>query len=328
MKKTLLSISLMTLVCGTLFAGEVVEAVIARVGDRIITRSQYLQRLREGTEEIEHNIPPDQVKAKKEDFQKTLLTDMLNELLLKDRADRLGLTVTPKEVEEAVGRLREQYGIKTDKEFNESLQKSGMTRADMENRLRDTILTNKVFGRELRSRSELTDRELRERYDREKDQYRLPERATLREIIILVPADADAAAEQAATAKADKAVTEAKGGADFAKLAEEYSEAPSKSSGGQLGTVAKGELLPDLDSAVFASQPGAVIGPIKTRSGLHILKVEERLPSEVPGFDSVKDKLRKQVDEETFQRDLKAYLERLRKEAFVQINDAQVPTTL
>ena len=119
-----------------------------------------------------------------------------------------------------------------------------MTRADMENRLRDSILTNKVFGRELRSRSELTDRELRERYEREKDQYRLPERATLREIIVLMPSDADAAAEQAAAAKADKAVAEAKAGGDFEKLVTQYSEAPSKSTGGKLGTVLKASSCP------------------------------------------------------------------------------------
>ena len=71
-----------------------------------------------------------------------------------------------------------------------------------------------------------------------------------------------------------------------------------------------------------------MIGPIKTKSGFHILKVDERLASEVPGFDSVKDKLRKEVDEETFQRDLKAYLDRLRKEAYVQINEAQVPKSV
>ena len=89
---------------------------------------------------------------------------------------------------------------------------------------------------------------------------------------------------------------------------------------------ARGELLPDLDKAVFNAQSGAVIGPITTKNGWHILKVEQRLPSEVPAFESVKDKLRKDVSEETFQRDYKAYIERLRKDAFIQINDENIPT--
>ncbi|MGZ7039215.1 MAG: peptidylprolyl isomerase, partial [Thermoanaerobaculia bacterium] len=92
------------------------------------------------------------------------------------------------------------------------------------------------------------------------------------------------------------------------------------------GEVARGELLPDLDKAVFNAAAGAIIGPIPTKSGWHILKLETRLPSEVPAFESVKDKLRKDVSDETFQRDYKAYIERLRKDAFIQINEQNVPT--
>ena len=69
-----------------------------------------------------------------------------------------------------------------------------------------------------------------------------------------------------------------------------------------------------------------MIGPIETKSGWHILKVEQRLPSEVPAFESIKDKIRKDAGEDAWQRDYKAYIERLRKEAFIQINEAQVPS--
>ena len=99
-----------------------------------------------------------------------------------------------------------------------------------------------------------------------------------------------------------------------------------KEKGGDMGEVARGELLPDLDKAVFNANPGTVIGPIATKSGWHILKVEQRLPSEVPAFESVKDKLRKDVTDESFQRDYKVYIDRLRKDAFIEIHDKNVPT--
>jgi len=199
-----------------------------------------------------------------------------------------------------------------------------MTRADMEARLRETLLMNKVFGRELRNREEMSDKELRERYDREKEHYRLPERAHLREIVILRPDSAAQidAARQRANQIAARAKTE-----DFAKVASEVSEAGTKSKGGDLGEVAKGELLPDLDKAVFNAAAGTVIGPLESKSAWHILKVETRLPSEVPAFESVKDKLRKDASEDAWQRDYKAYIDRLRKDAFIQIHDENVPTS-
>jgi parvulin-like peptidyl-prolyl isomerase len=307
-----------------LSAAEIIEAIVIRVGDRMVTRTQYVKRLHDGYAEIEQTVAPAEAAAKKEEYRKNLANDLIAELLIKDRADRLALTVSADEVKEAVDRLKQQYGITTDQQFAESLQKSGLTRADMEARLRDTLLMNKVFSRELRGREDSTDKELRERYDREKEHYRLPERARLREIVILKPSNV--AAVDAARQHAEQLAAQARANADFALLATTASESGTKSKGGDLGEVTRGELLPDLDKAVFNANSGAVIGPIETKSGWHILKVEQRLPSEVPAFESIKDKIRKDAGEDAWQRDYKAYIERLRKEAFIQINEAQVPS--
>ena len=324
--KKLLIVTILTLSAASLSAAQIVEAIIVRVGDRIITRTQYDKRLRDGFAEIEQTVPAPQQAAKREELRKSLLNDLISELLIKDRADRLGISVSPDEVKDGITRLKQQYNLTTDAAFEDSLKKSGMTRSDMEARLRDSLLTSKVFGRELRNRDEMTDKELRERYDREKERYRLPERARLREIIVIRPDNAAevAKAEQRAD---DVAKTARTAGNDFAKLASTTSEVSTKDKGGDLGEVARGELLPELDKAVFSSASGAILGPIATKSGWHILKVEQRLPSELPAFESVKDRLRHDASEETFQRDYKAYIDRLRAEAFIQINEQNVPTT-
>jgi len=324
MKKLVLAITF-TLAATTLSAApQIVEAIVLRVGDRIITSTQYAKRLQDGYTEIEQSTPREQIAARKADFKRTLVDELISELLIKDRADRIGVTVTEAEVNEALGRLKEQYGIKSDEQFAESLRKSGLNRADMELRLRDTLISNKVFSRELRSREDMTDRELRERYDREKERYRLPERAHLREIVILRPENP--AGADAASKKAFDVAEQARKGADFAKLAQTFSESGTKDKGGDLGDVGRGELLPDLDKGVFNSAAGTVIGPLSTKSGWHILKVETRLPSEVPAFESVKERIRKDASDDSFQRDYKAYIDRLRKDAFIQINEKNIPT--
>jgi parvulin-like peptidyl-prolyl isomerase len=322
MKKLVLALTF-TLAAASLSAAQIVEAIVLRVGDRIITSTQYAKRVRDGYNEIDQTSTPDQIATKRADFKKALVDELISELLIKDRADRIGVSVTEAELREATARLKEQYGITTDKQFEESLEKSGLNRTDMEARLRDTLISNKVFSRELRSREELTDRELRERYDREKERYRLPERAHLREIIILRPDNA--AAVDAASKKAFDVADKARNGGDFAKLAQTYSESGTKDKGGDLGDVGRGELLPDLDKGVFNSAAGTVIGPLPTKSGWHIIKVESRLPSEVPAFESLKEKIRKDASDDAFQRDYKAYIDRLRKDAFIQINEKNIP---
>jgi peptidyl-prolyl cis-trans isomerase SurA len=193
----------------------------------------------------------------------------------------------------------------------------------MEARLRDTLTTNKVFSRELRGRDQATDAELRERYNREKESYRLPERAHLREIVVLKPESGSI--EEARARANDVAAAARKPGTDFANLASTMSESGTRDKGGDLGQVAKGDLVPELEAAVFNATQGAIIGPIETKSAWHIMKIEQRLPSEVPAFESIKDKLRQDASEKTFERDYKAYIETLRKDAFIQVNDAMIP---
>lgn len=304
-------------------SAELLEGIVVRVGDRIITRTQYEKRLHDLYAEIDQRNPERAEDIKKE-TSKNLVNELISELLIKDRADRLGITVTEAEVKDAVGRLKEQYGISSDEQFTKSLATSGLTRADMEARLRDTLITNKVFGRELRNREDLTDSELRERYNREKEQYRLPERAHLLEIVVLKP-ESESKLGEAKQRAFEIGQAAHKPGTDFANLASTMSESASKEKGGDLGEVAKGDLVPELDQAVFTAAAGTILGPIETKSAWHIMKVDQRLPSEVPGFETVKDRLRREASDETFQRDYKAYIEKLRKDAFVQINEPMIP---
>jgi peptidyl-prolyl cis-trans isomerase SurA len=322
MKKTFLS-AVLTLTAFSASA-ELLEGIVVRVGDRIVTRTQYEKRLRDTFAEIQQNGAPESVPDLKKQAAASLVNDMISELLLKDRADRLGITVSDAEVKEAVNRLKQQYNITTDEQFDESLRTSGLTRAEMEARLRDTLVTNKVFSRELRNREDLSDSELRERYNREKEQYRLPERAHLREIVVLKPEGATNLDEQRQKAT-EIGEAARKPGTDFANLASTMSESGTREKGGDLGEVAKGDLVPDLDKPIFSAAAGTVLGPIETKSAWHIIKVEQRLPSEVPGFETVKERLRREASDETFQRDYKAYIETLRKDTFIEINEEMIP---
>lgn len=323
MKKTILAIVL-ALTATSASAAQLVEGIVVRVGDRIVTRTQYEARLRDAYREIDATAAPEERAARHADARKNLVNELVSELLLRDRADRLGISVTDADIKQATERLKQQYGMASDQQFEESLRASGMSRADMEARMRESILTSKVFSRELRSRAEMTDAELRERYNREKESFRLPERAHLREIVILRPED-PSKVEEARTRANEVAEAARKAGTDFGTLASTMSEAATKEKQGDLGEVAKGDLVAEIDKGVFNAAAGSVIGPIESKSAWHIIKVEQRLPSEVPAFESIKDRLRKSADDETFQRDYKAYIETLRKDAFIQINEQMIP---
>ncbi len=98
-------------------------------------------------------------------------------------------------------------------------------------------------------------------------------------------------------AQAEKLLEEIKGGADFAKLAQERSaDKGSASRGGELGMFAKGRMVPAFEEAAFAlKNKGDLSSVVETQFGYHIIQLEERKPAGKRGFEEVKDELLKEV---------------------------------
>src|ERR1044071_7122206 len=157
MKKTVLALAIA--LAATTASAELLEAVVVRVGDRIITRTQYDRRLQEKMAEIDQSAEPSAAASLKQQASKELVNELISELLIKDRADRLGISVSDAEMKDAINHLKQQYNIQTDQQFEASLKQSGMTRADMEARLRETFATQKAFSPHMRNRADLTDPE-------------------------------------------------------------------------------------------------------------------------------------------------------------------------
>lgn len=134
---------------------------------------------------------------------------------------------------------------------------------------------------------------LRQRYEQEQARYTQAEERLASHILVEVPAGADAAAQQAAQARAGKIAAQAKQpGADFAALARtESDDAGSKAAGGDLGWVGKEMMAKPFEEALFAMQPGEVVGPVKTEFGWHVIQLREvKAGSRVP-FEQVREQL-------------------------------------
>jgi peptidyl-prolyl cis-trans isomerase C len=72
---------------------------------------------------------------------------------------------------------------------------------------------------------------------------------------------------------ANKILKRIKDGEDFTALAKRFSSCPSRKNGGDLGWFEKGQMVPEFEAAAFAAEKGAVVGPVKTQFGYHVIKV-------------------------------------------------------
>ena len=125
----------------------------------------------------------------------------------------------------------------------------------------------------------VTDADVEAAYQARRAQFEQPTRTKVSHVLIKVPAVGGSAAEDQAKARAESALARIRGGADFAQVAKEMSEDSSTASrGGDLGLIAAGELVPEVDKAIQSLKAGELGGPIRSPFGYHLLKVFEVVP--------------------------------------------------
>jgi peptidyl-prolyl cis-trans isomerase D len=125
----------------------------------------------------------------------------------------------------------------------------------------------------------VSDADIEAAYQARRGQFEQPARTKVSHVLIKVPSVGGSAAEDQAKARAEAALGRIRGGADFALVAKEMSEDPATASrGGDLGMIAAGELVPEVDKLIQSLKAGELGGPIRSPFGYHVVKVVERVP--------------------------------------------------
>lgn len=295
-------------------AAELVEKIVARVNDRLITHTDFEKRL--DVAATAPNAPADRAK-----LRQVLLDDMIQEKLLEERAEDLKANATEAEVEAAVERIKRQYNLATDAEFDAALASSNLTREELKRQMRHSITLQKVVSRDVTSALEMNDDVLRMEYERRKEEiYRLPEQARVSEIVLRFDPQ-DPAGRELSASRIEEARAKIAAGTPFAEVAREVSQGNARERGGDLGLVSKGELLPALDTVVFSDPPQEYPPPVLLPSSIHLFRVMERKPPGYRSFPEVREDLKKRLSENLYDKRYGEYIARLRREAFIKIYD-------
>ncbi|QHS50465.1 peptidylprolyl isomerase [Edaphobacter sp. 12200R-103] len=302
--------------------GVVVEDVIARVNDRIISRSDMERSIQQLAAENQQNRVPE---AEAEDRQKNLLRDMVDQQLLLSRAKELGLNADA-EVIRRLDEIRKQNHMDSMEALEKAAAQQGVSFEDFKANIRNGILTQQVVRDEVGRHIQMTQGTEQAYYEAHKNEFAQPEQVHLSEILIPTPADASDAVVAQAQAKADSIAEKIKGGADFAEMAKQNSGGPTASQGGDLGLFKRGALAKVLEDQTFSLPTGGVTAPIRTRQGFVILKVTDHQQAGVPALKDIEPQIQEAIYMKQIQPALRAYLTKLREDAYIDIKPGFVDT--
>ncbi len=137
----------------------------------------------------------------------------------------------------------------------------------------------------------VTEKEIQSFYEYNNESYRQPRQVKARHILFKLGEDALKDVEDKVKKKAEEVLAKARQGVDFANLAKEHSEGPTKSKGGDLGYFKKGQMAPPFDEAAFKLKKGEISDLVRTQFGYHIIKVEDIKEAETKSLEQVRDQI-------------------------------------
>ena len=350
-----LCLSLIALAClPALAAGQVVEEIITRVNNQIITRSEFERSKDQLKEEVKQQNAADPDKAYA-DREKDVLRDLIDQQLLLDKGKDLGITGDT-ELIKRMDQMRKDMKLESMEDLEKEATKQGVSWEDFKQNMRNQIITQKVIGEEVGGKLAIGKEEVQKFYDDHKSEMEQPEYIRLSEILVapkavtpaITPAPdpgaagsapaaqppvdeaakqaADAAALTAAEAKANDLLKQIHDGANFEDIAKKYSDGPSAADGGALGMFKRGQLAKAIEDETFDKKAGDVTGVIHTKQGYVILKVVDHQQAGIPPLKDILPKIQDALYYEKLQPALRAYLTKLREDAYIKYADGYVDT--
>jgi peptidyl-prolyl cis-trans isomerase SurA len=317
-------------IAAPLVADTVVEEIVARVNNDIITRSEFQrsrnQMLNEAKEK--YGAQAEQVVAAKD---KDVLRDLIDQALLVQKGKDLGITGDT-DLIKRLDEMRKQMNLETMDDLQKAAEQQGIDWEEFKQNMRNQIVTQQVIGHDVGSRLQITDGEVKQYYTEHQKDFDQPEQVRLSEILVAptppINADTNTKKEEipptpeqltAAEQKAGELLAQIKGGARFEDVARKSSDGPTAAQGGDLGYFKRGMLAKELEEKTFGLKPAEITDVIRTRQGFIILKVTEHNNAGMVPLKQVEPQIQETLYLAKIQPALRAYLTKLREDAYIDI---------
>lgn len=248
------------------------DRIVAVVGSEVITQYELNDRVRSISAQLKQQgtpLPPTDV------MERQILERMIIERVQLQFARETGLRVDDAQLEATLVRIAQQNKLSIG-ELRIVMEKQGTPFAQFREDIRNEMTLARLREREVDNRVVVTDTEVDNLIASQKSATGTPDEYNLSHILVQVPEKASPEQIQARRARADQALAQLRGGADFRQVAAAFSEAPDAVQGGNLGWRDAARLPAIFAEAAQKLKPGEVSDVFRSPNGFHILRVNER----------------------------------------------------
>ena len=283
----------------------VVEGVLVRVNERIVTISDFTERIRQELTQM----PTQPNNEELQQFTEMLLEEMVSELVLLERAQEKRLNIEDAQVDQALENLRKENNLEDDEAWEQALASAGMTVEALRERYYRQMLLQRAVQGEVRP-VEITEEELRQQYELDKENFRVPAKVNLEQVYLAESGSNSAELDRRARGIVDRV----RSGADF--------RAEATLAGAELqelGAIPADDCRPELKQALEPLSDGDVTDPLSITGGVQIVRLVERIPAGYQPFEEVVDEIRRQHSAATYESQTRGLVEKLKSQYLVEV---------
>ncbi len=291
------------------------DGKVAVVNDTVITQEAFEQEMTPVLKQMEmQGQKPDESQIA--EIRKKVLDNMINREVLYQASRKKGYTADDKAVEEKLASFKEQFP--NEAQFKEALSKMNLSEEVIKKQIREQISIEQLVEEEVVPGITVSEADAKAYYEANPQFFKQPEQVKARHILIKVAPDADEEKKAEARKKLETVQEKLKEGGDFAELAKEYSEGPSSTNGGDLGSFGRGQMVKPFEEVAFALEEGKVSDIVETRFGYHLIKVEEKKPESTVSFADGKERIEQMLKRQKVSEAVNEYIEKLKKDAEIE----------
>jgi len=265
------------------------------------------------------NVKPEKL----DELRTKALDSLIDEELRYQEAVRLKMRVPPADVEQALVRARKAY--RTPEEFERARHEAGATMPQLRASILRALLIRKTYEQVVGSKCAVTENDAATYYRENTARFVLPEQVRMSIITIGVERSASPREWERARHEAEELAHRIAAGASFEALAREHSSDPSKTKGGDLGFVHRGQLIDEFERALTPLRPGQVSPVVQTIYGFHLLRLVEVRSATQKTFAEMKSTIVRDLTETRCNEAGAEWSKRLRKAASIEIVDERRP---
>lgn len=300
-----------------------IDRILARVNEEIITQRQYdaqLEQLRNEITQKNPGITSQELQERVDAGSKNLLRDMIDQDLLVQKAKDLDIDVDA-EVVQRLDQIRKQMGLASIHDLQNEVEQQGIIWEDFQNNIRRKLLTQQVIEQQVASRIIVTDADARKYFDAHKSEFASQAGVDLAEVQI-----SSQKWGTGSEARAKAAYNMLQAGAKWSDVVKKYSDGPNADSGGDVGFFTQGSLLPEISKAIQKLDPGETSNLITLQGGYIIVRLLQRRTAGTPKYEEVRQQVENALYQEKMQPELRTYLTTLRKQSYIYLAPGYVDT--